>query len=255
MERYASAAEELKEALNERGIQLYILITPNKEEIYGDLYLPDKVTVLDEMSKTDQLISYLAENTDVTVIYPKERLLEYRDQDIQVWRKYDTHWNNIGAFIVSQEILAAIGKPSIGLNDVAIVEAGNCGGDLANMLGLTNIYNDDITYLIEGYCEEIHAEQAENVPQPNLNYSKYVSDTSTDESILCIGDSFLGAMEPFIAANFSTAMFVHRDNYGALERDLFEEEHPDIVVFQTAERFVEYLDESMLRYAQGYLQP
>ncbi len=47
-------------------------------------------------------------------------------------------------------------------------------------------------------------------------------------------------------------MFVHRDNYGLLDKDLIREEQPDIVVFQTAERFLNALDEYMDMYAAWY---
>lgn len=59
-----------------------------------------------------------------------------------------------------------------------------------------------------------------------------------------------GYMEPYIAANFDASIFVHRDNYGSFEYDLIDKEKPDVIVFQTAERFISYFDDAMNVFAQ-----
>ncbi|MCM1188851.1 MAG: hypothetical protein NC541_06105 [bacterium] len=253
LQAYAAAADSLKKSLEDRGIDFYIMITPNKEAIYGDDYLPDRVKRYSTESRADQIVSYLSENTDVPIIYPKQSL-QAAASDYQVWRKYDTHWNNVGAFIASQELLKELGLESVWLSDVAIMKDGTCGGDLAGMLGMSARYSDDTVYVIDGYYAQVSVENTESVPQPNLSYSKFESDAVNEVTVLCIGDSFLGSMEQYLSKNFKKAMFVHRDNYTSLERDLIVEESPDIVVMQIAERFLTYFDDSMLRYARMYSQ-
>lgn len=250
LEQYRVAAEALSANLQERGIELCIMITPNKEEVMGDLYLPEKVKVKQEESRAEQIVAYLKENTEIPIVYSKNVICEYRDKGMQVWKKYDTHWNKLGAYVATQEVLQQIGKEAVLLENLSIEHSGQTSGDLANMIGMGSRYNDDWDYNIEGYKEDVRTELIENIPQSNLSYAKFEANTQTGDKIMCIGDSFLGYMEPFIAANYEFSIFVHRDNYGSFEEDLITKEKPDVVVFQTAERFITYFDDAMLWFAQ-----
>ena len=247
---YKLAAESLQEKYLAMDRKFCIMITPNKEEIYGDLYLPDKVKVKSEISKADLIVAYLQENTTIPIIYPKQALSDARDSGYTVWRKYDTHWNDVGAFIASQELLKCLGSNSVAIEQCEVVENGTISGDLANMLGLGKEYSDDIAYRIEGYLDEIHVNVVENIPQEHLNYVKTESDVLNGKSIMMIGDSFLGAMEQFISLNYENAVYIHRGNYQQFEEDKIETEDPDIIVFQIAERFIGGFDEFMWKFGE-----
>lgn len=248
LQNYVSIVQRLESQYAQQGRELYIMITPNKEEIYGDLYLPDRIQVKNEMSRADKIVQYLRDNTDVRVIYPKDTLLEARNRGYTVWCKYDTHWNALGAFIGSHELMGEDSLKIIG--EICIQEEGTRGGDLANMIGMGNIYCDDINYVICDYKPDVEVDEVDNIPQPNLNYRKTRSDAINQKSIMIIGDSFTNAMEPFISANYSKAVYVHRSNYRNFEEDLIMREEPDIIVFQCAERFVEYFDGVM----EGFIE-
>lgn len=253
LEAYAAAAEALSNALEDSGARLCIMITPNKEAIYGDAYLPDKVRKFSSQSRADQIVAYLRENTNVSVIYPKETL-QKAAEEYQVWKKYDTHWNNLGAFVASQDLLGGLGMERTSLSDVTVAEDGTCSGDLAGMLGRTAKFSDDVSYQITDYNGDITCERTDYLQQSNLSFAQYESDALNAATLLCIGDSFLGSMEQYLSTDFAKTMFVHRDNYTSLERDLILDEKPDVVVFQTAERFLTYFADSMRRYAAMYEQ-
>lgn len=283
LKEYADAAVRFKAALEAQGIDLYLMITPNKESIYGDRYLPDKVIRISDKSRADQVVEYLKANTDCNVVWAKDALMDASYEE-QVWRKYDTHWNEIGAFVGVQELLGVVRADEVALSDgmtkaddeiiqtdgngkidetgesgetgttalsrVTIDRDGCVGGDLANMLGKGAVYADDFSYQIEGYKDDINVEMTETVQQSNLNFSKYESDSPDSRTVLFIGDSFLAGMEPYLSKDFGTTMFVHRSNYELLDRDLMDTEKPDIVVFQTAERFIDSYGYFMEMYAE-----
>ncbi len=251
LKEYTAAANKLNMVMGKMGIKLYIMITPNKETIYGDKFLPDKVVKYSNYSRADQIVGYLHENTNISIVYPKKELTDAASV-AQVWRKYDTHWNELGAFVASQSLLSALGYESRDLGNVEYTKNGKCSGDLANMLGMVTKYSDDDIYKIIGYNQQVNFEVTEWVEQSNLSYARVESDIENEAKILLIGDSFLGLMEGYLASNFEISMFVHRDNYGLLDKDLIREEQPDIVVFQTAERFLNALDEYMDMYAAWY---
>lgn len=237
LERYTDAAENLQSVLNERGIELYLMITPNKETIYGEQYLPSKVKRISDYSRADQIVEYLANNTECDVVYTKNSLLDAAG-DQQIWKKYDTHWNKIGAFIACQDFLKASKCDCATLDQVRIATNGRLTGDLANMLGMTERFFDDTDYIIEGYLENIDIEELEAIVQPNLSYTVLASNAKYDQTILFVGDSFLGYMEPYIGKNFSKCVFMHHDSYAILDEERLMDIAPDIVVIQTAERFI-----------------
>ncbi len=180
--------------MGKMGIKLYIMITPNKETIYGDKFLPDKVVKYSNYSRADQIVGYLHENTNISIVYPKKELTDAASV-AQVWRKYDTHWNELGAFVASQSLLSALGYESRDLGNVEYTKNGKCSGDLANMLGMVTKYSDDDIYKIIGYNQQVNFEVTEWVEQSNLSYARGESDVENEAKILLIGDSFLGLME------------------------------------------------------------
>ena len=186
LEAYRVAAEALNAKFQENGIKLYIMITPNKEEVVGDLYLSDKVQVKNEISRTDQIVAYLKENTDIPISYSKNTLVECQDEGMQVWKKYDTHWNKLGAYVATQELLKIMGKQSVAIENVVVEKSWQGSGDLANMIGMGHEYSDDWEVDIKGYSGEVQAEMIEKIPQANLSYAKFISNSGTNDKIMCM---------------------------------------------------------------------
>ena len=50
---------------------------------------------------------------------------------------------------------------------------------------------------------------------------------------MCIGDSFLGAMEPYISKNYTESYFLHIANY---QSGMIESIEPDVIVISQTER-------------------
>ncbi|NOR79858.1 MAG: hypothetical protein GQ529_03350, partial [Methyloprofundus sp.] len=91
-------------ALAERGIDYLFVIAPNKHTIYGE-YLPDHIIKKQELSRYDQLTSYLEKYTQVNFLDLRPALLEAKKHDLLYWER-DTHWNRVGA-AVAQKALAS----------------------------------------------------------------------------------------------------------------------------------------------------
>lgn len=217
----------------DREIQLIYFVSPNKETIYGDLYMPDYVKVIDENSRANVLINAIEDRTYLKIIYPENELCYYRDCGYQVYRKYDTHWNNIGAYIGADCILRATGYDGVKLEELNISTDGYISGDLANMIAMGNRYNDDMNYVIDNYKNDIKISVVENRVEPFLNYTHWSSNSENVQILMCIGDSFLGAMEGYLARNYKESYFLHRGNYQAGTIDSIK---PDIVVISVTER-------------------
>lgn len=116
----------IKDRLSGHGIDLALLIVPDKETIYGPDYMPQYIKVMEARpARTDILTEYLSQNAqDIKVVYPGEQLMAEKysaDTDpkyietyatdseqlkaaessdfLPLYYESDTHWNRIGAKI------------------------------------------------------------------------------------------------------------------------------------------------------------
>lgn len=84
----------LNDILAEKGVEFMLIVPPNKEQVYSR-YMPDEIPVVN-ISKTQQLADYINKHSNVKFIYPLDYLREL-SQTENIYYKYDTHWNNLGA--------------------------------------------------------------------------------------------------------------------------------------------------------------
>ena len=119
------------------------------------------------------------------------------------------------------------------LGALTVYSGNNITGDLANMIGMGTVYNDDIDYRLDGYKDNIQPELIEERDEPNLKYSHYRTDIPDGKTIVCIGDSFLEATEEYLAKNYKESYFMHISNY---VEGTIEAADPDVIVITSTER-------------------
>ena len=226
------------ECCKRKKIEPYILITPNKETIYGDLKMPKYVKVDGTESRCEILKRQIIDSCDTNVIFPEMELKGYANEGVQVYKKYDTHWNMIGAYIGTEELFNSMGEHLPDFENMTVVQGGYMSGDLANMVSMGNIFDDDINYHLEEY-ESDGYQVVDSRQEEYLNYVYAVADNPIcNKTIMCIGDSFLEMMEPYVASYYSKSYFFHRANY---EDGFISEIKPDIVVVTATERSFPYI--------------
>ena len=147
-----------RDELKKKNIDFIFMVCPDKPFIYFK-YMPDYIKRKSIKSGTDIFVEYIKNNSDIKVVYPKEELLKYKDK-YQLYYKYDTHWNNLGAYIGYSELMKSLNIyveniDNVNIKSLSANERFNFGGiyhynDMANMLSLSKIkyYNDDKTYII-----------------------------------------------------------------------------------------------------------
>ncbi|MCZ9961034.1 hypothetical protein OFQ54_04240 [Brachyspira hyodysenteriae] len=93
---------KFKEYLNNRGIELLIILPVDKKYIYSEYYpkyINKQLLVNNDKEKIfDELKSY------VDIIFPKNELMKYKDI-YRLYYEFDDHWNNIGGYIVYITVL------------------------------------------------------------------------------------------------------------------------------------------------------
>lgn len=226
--------------LEERGIKSAIMAAPNKENIYSE-FMPDIYTHA-ETSSTDILIDFMAAN-GVNIISPKKELLDNRSK-YQLYYSYDTHWNQLGAYIGVREVLKAwdIDNPALDERDIL---SGNLSenyhycavDDLAQMVGLREaVFNDETEYWIEDtgiMAGEEWGEFEEEQENEEVSYF-FNKEAQIQTTVLLVGDSFRTSMIPALQETFSDIYVVHRFSY---KPDLLDEINPEYLLLEYVERY------------------
>lgn len=233
---FKKSLDAKKEFLDERDIEFYVLIVPNKEQIYPE-YMPDNIYKNNGKSKTDELVDYLRSNTEVNIIYPKEELMYYK-QNLQydIYNKTDSHWNSIGAYIGFRELMEAMDPNYDGLDveELALTADFLKDGDLATMLGLDGDLNDTY-FTVHNFKQDVSTELIED---KGKLMNKYTSTAGNGKKLLAYRDSFAVKLIPYLFKEFDESAFVWGIPFNEAQID---KEKPDIVVIEVAERLTDYL--------------
>lgn len=223
-ESIAAIVDEMKE----RGIRFVMFEAPDKESVYSK-YMPDSVRVYGDKSRLDAIIPEL-EAKGLPVYDIKPGLLEKAD-DYQLYYKYDTHWNQLGSFIGSQQISQVLLGTSVSLSDVSIEENGAGSGDLARMLNMAAEYSDDTEYVIKDYLPAVTATTVDM--NEDNSFAVFESDSPNDKTLLVVGDSFSQNLKYFMPKLYKKTVFATFDVY---TKALLDEYQPDDFVYLTIER-------------------
>lgn len=226
-----------RDELKKKNIDFIFMVCPDKPFIYFK-YMPDYIKRKSTKNGTDVFVEYIKNNTDIKVVYPKEELLKYKDK-YQLYYKYDTHWNNLGAYIGYSELMKSLNIyvdniDNVNIKSLSANERFNFAGiyhynDMANMLSLSKIkyYNDDKAYIISNYITKNYY-----VKDGFLYNSKAYSN---ENNIMIIHDSYGLNMIDYIVTEFEQSEFIHIDTF---KNKNITEYKPDIVVFESVERFL-----------------
>ena len=189
----------------------------------------------------------MKKNTDIKIVYPKNELMEYKDK-YQLYYKYDTHWNDIGAYIGYSALMNVLSLDYDNLDSLKVLSfpisyREEYWGDnnfsfynnKARMIGLHNLkyFRDDNIYFIENYLIATNY----LIDEGKKDYVRYVRTKSTKKlenypTIFVIDDSYMYPMFDYIATSFPEATFRHRRNFKATELVI---DNPNIFLLEALE--------------------
>ncbi|TXJ60752.1 hypothetical protein EPJ74_06015 [Brachyspira aalborgi] len=262
IERYYFTKEELeiaknnlihfRDELKKKNIDFILMVCPSKYFIYSE-YMPDYIKRKSTKNDTDIFVEYIKNNTDIKVVYPKEELLKYKDK-YQLYYKYDAHWNTLGAYIEYTQLMKSLNLYIDNIDNVDIKDfdgnqSYNLGiynyNDLACLLSLNSLkyYNDDKTYIISNYIIKNY-DTNYFISWNNFSFNSKLYNNKSN--IMIIIDSFGLNMIDYIATGFKQSEFI---GIGSFKNENITEYKPDIVVFQSVER---YLKDRMLNTMPNY---
>lgn len=225
------------EWLESRGSEFVLFLAPNKETVYGEDHLPSYYKK-GELTRTQQLVEYLRENTDLRVVYPEEEMKAYKDDHALYWH-YDTHWNAAGGYIGARALLSELGISIPPLEEMTLAPDSFSGYDLARMMNLQAYYEEKMppeeNYIVTGYPYN----NLQAVSLDDATALVYHSDAPDQRRLFMVRDSFGAGMAGPVAASFADSYMAHWN--GFFEQSMIEEQKPDIFVLELVERRLDYL--------------
>ena len=243
LDQWGKSLQERQHWLKNKGSEYLFIPVPDKSSIYPE-YLPENLRAFYRRSRLDQLIKFLKTNTDIPILDVRPALLEAKTR-FPVYAKTDSHWNELGACIVSGEIHKYFSDrfanaKRFTLSDFRMkMGRKRSGGNLAVMLALEN-----------SLFREERIKISPNVPfravkaeLPPVRFSSTVAaEASGNQSapfanIVFFHDSFGRQLKPFLSEYFSRIVYI-RDWGFRFKTEVIEKERPIIVLDEIAEHFL-----------------
>lgn len=229
--------EGISENFKKLGIKFYFMVAPNKQSIYPE-YLPSYMKKVREDSRLDQLSEFLKGDEKIVFINPKEELLAAKNNGA-VYLKYDTHWNEMGAFVAYQKLINRISQdfknitPKI-LSDFSINEEVAPNNDLAIQMGVEGNFKE-ITPIFTDKSAEAKI-VLEDCPKIFISCPLMVREKSDYKlpKLLMYRDSFGVGLIPFISENFRRSYYLWKGTPYSTE--IIKTEKPEIVIWELTER-------------------
>lgn len=232
LEMMGQGVLHVQNALKERGIRFTVLLCPNKENVYA-AYMPENY-VHAEKSRTDLLAVYL-EKEGVSVVNLKEDMVR-QSADYPLYYSYDTHWNQLGGYVGTENLLRSWGITIPPLNERKILSTRlwdcanrECTDDLAELSRLQFVFDDEREHVVEGTFpvnwSGIESEEYLRFENPNA---------AREDKVLLVGDSFRRAMLPSLCEEFREVYVIHRKNF---EAGMLDEIATDYVIAEYVERY------------------
>lgn len=229
-----SNLEKVDDYFSKRNIEFVLMAAPNKEQIYSEK-MSDAYKIINKEKRYDQLINYLIHNTKIMIIDPKDELLREK-QHYQVYYRYDSHWNQLGAFIASQQLIAKLKDQRRFLSDVHIISEEQTAEDLITMTNLPKYFTDDPEYIINDYEPDV---QTDLLKQSDDRFLiEYASQAKDKRHLFVVRDSFGEGLIRYLSKDFSHTTFLHRNAYHI---NYVNDADPDILVYEIVERNLDLL--------------
>lgn len=217
--------------LSAEGILFVFVIAPNKESIYPE-YLPQELDPIGDICRIDQVLSLFEEEDGFVLLDLRDRILKEKQKG-QVYHRTDTHWNDLGALSVTIEILDTLQPSFPNLSsphlDQYSPEIRSFQGDLVQFLPVSERWKEEEIVLVPDLpSSAIFSEPGKGILSSEIK-------ESTLPSAVVFRDSFMDAVIPFLSEHFSKVTY---QRSFAIDFQIIEEERPDIVIYEVAQRYL-----------------
>ena len=222
-----------------KRITFFLAIAPEKSTVYGEklpIQQSARQTKLEQVKKRLSAIG-------CKLIDLKDDL--NKNQNFPLYYKTDSHWNEIGAYYGYVSLMNTIVTSFpmleiLKLQDFSIDTNNHYSGDLANMLSLKIMEcRFVLTPVFKRESNRLPGKL--KIPEsytrnPKL-YERRFGNKIGNLKVLVFHDSFFMTLYKFIPESFRETVLI----WSVWEKDIIEQEKPDIVVYELVERDIDAL--------------
>lgn len=225
--------DALSAAYAARGIDLIVVVVPNKNTIYPER-VPARIPVLGNDSRLDQVIAHLQANGSEQIVDLRPALLAAK-QERQIYYATDTHWNDYGAYLAYAALLEQAGMEPRPASDFDPVTRELGLLDLSDNIGATLLPESKIQFAPRFDLRASYKNL--NLGGRRLMFSYNPDETLPD--LVIYYDSFFFNVIPLLGEHFHHGLYVQ--NYtgsGLWDLTWVDEQEPDVVIIEFAERYL-----------------
>lgn len=226
--------------LHARKIQFYLAVAPNKLSVYGN-HLPIRISK--KQTQVKQIEALSSNNFNFIDLKNHFEL----PPEIRLYHKTDSHWNDYGAYLGYTALMEKVKSnfaeiPILPQTDFLIDTVISYRQDLTNMLSLR--VRENVIRFTPKRAGKAHL-QASQLPVPKnydrapRDYEKRYKSDVNHLKVLVFHDSFTTSLIQYIKESFGETVFIWKPHFN---KDLVEQEKPDIVLQIIVERNLELLN-------------
>ncbi|MCA2001087.1 MAG: hypothetical protein LDL51_04395 [Chloroflexi bacterium] len=222
------------------GGRMWVVIPPDKNTIYPQ-YMPGEIPVIGDVSRLDQLTNYLRQNSEINLLDLRPLFKEVSQFD-QIYYKADAHWNCLGAYYASSELLTQINAlhPEVQVHPLTDYEFETTADSTLDIAGVMGLSLQEETVVLKPKFPVAPISHASDERRESLKIA--VNSKTNLPKALVVHDSFYTeCFSQFIEPQFSRVMSSHYEKAAFSDyMDWIESEQPDAVIIEFAERHIEY---------------
>lgn len=224
----------MRDFTNSHGADFVLLIAPNKESIYPE-FLPRGLGTSGKPCRMDQALQAL-QSAGIPALDLREPLEAGKGSGL-VYFQTDTHWNDAGAFIayraLTEQLAGSFSADSAWAeSDFQHVQESK-SGDLAGLIPLFQPITEEVSR-----WDPLRQRAA--IVRQGEDKSTIISESgiTSNPNAVVFRDSFFMQLLPFFAESFNRAVYRWSFDF---DRELIENEKPEIVIYELAERYLSNL--------------
>jgi len=233
---WRAALVNARDWLAARHIGYVFVVAPDKHAIYPE-QMPDSLLRVGDVTRTDQLYTGIQDLGFAVDLRPA--LVQAKGRE-RIYQKTDTHWNDRGALVAYQQIVAAAHArvpaipPPWARADFDEVTREVEGMDLAGMMGLKRVMRETDLALVPRRPRLARVVEPVGAA-PMAEEGRLVTEIpgSSLPRAVIFRDSFTSRLVPFLSEHFSRAVYLWQNDFDA---GVVTTEHPDIVIQQIVGR-------------------
>ncbi len=229
--------EDYKRRYEADGIKHFMSFWPNKHSIYPE-YMPYtmKIQIRDTLSRVDQIMEYIQRtNSPVKLLDVRPTLIEEKRNNL-LFHKFDTHWNDYGAFLAYQQFFKTnmdrLGFEPKSISDFNITWKDYGAGELIQMLGVHNkgfFVEKNPRFELKENKDQIEYLTIEGFPRLTVITKNEICGNKL--RVLVYRDSFTNSLIQFFSLHFYEVYYI----WGHQE-EFVEKLKPDIIIDCFVER-------------------